>query len=226
VHLALIAGLLQWRAPTPPSPPEKPLVRMVFVEPPPPAPAAATAKAVAVVPRKPKAARPVKKRPSAPVKATPEPAPIASPPIVDALAQPVETEALPDVAAGPPAAAESGAAPAGVVGGVAGGAPGGIRGARVVPASQVAHRPVLVRRVEPAYPRAARREGIEGLVVVEAILGENGRIEPGAKILRSVPMLDEAALTAVTKWRFRAARDADGSPRRVILEIPLNFVLR
>ncbi len=204
---------------------------MVFVQPPPPPPAAApaTLKPASVFAPKPKPVRLAKKRPSSPLKAKakkPEPAPIVSPPIVDALVRPVEAAAQPDVAAAPPTAPTAAGQRAGVAGGVVGGVPGGVRGASVVPASQVAHRPVLVKHVDPAYPKAARREGIEGMVVVEAILGENGRIERGAKILRSVPMLDEAALAAVKKWRFRPARDGDGSPRRVILEIPLRFVLR
>jgi protein TonB len=116
----------------------------------------------------------------------------------------------------------------GVVGGVAGGIAGGIvggTGTAPVPVSQVAHPPVVIRRVAPVYPDTARRHDIQGLVVIEAILDRDGRIEPGIKVIKSVPPLDAEALAAVRQWRFRPARNADGHALRVILEIPIRFVL-
>ncbi|MFM7142146.1 MAG: energy transducer TonB, partial [Alphaproteobacteria bacterium] len=117
----------------------------------------------------------------------------------------------------------------GVVGGVRGGTPGGVVGATgrgPVSIGSVAQRPTLVRRVPPAYPPDARRRGLEGLVLLEAVLDVEGNVEPGVKVLQSVPELDRAAIEAVRQWRFQPARGRDGSPVRVILEIPIRFVLR
>jgi len=122
-----------------------------------------------------------------------------------------------------------GGAEGGVVGGVRGGTPGGVVGATgrgPVSIGSVAQRPTLVRRVPPNYPPDARRRGLEGLVLLEAVLDVGGNVESGVKVLQSIPELDRAAIEAVRQWRFQPARSRDGSPVRVILEIPIRFVLR
>ena len=144
-------------------------------------------------------------------------------------------ESAPEVALAPAEAAPGtaqgavGGEAGGVVGGVTGGVAGGVvgsAGAGPMSVGQVANPPVLVRRISPEYPEEARRKEIEGLVVVEAILDREGRVEPNVQVVRSIPILDEEAVAAVRKWRFRPARDRDGSPVRVILEVPIRFVLR
>jgi protein TonB len=117
----------------------------------------------------------------------------------------------------------------GVIGGVKGGVSGGViggTGTGPLPVGQVANPPLLISRVVPEYPRPARQQGIEGLVVLEAILDLEGRIEDHIKILHSIPLLDEAAMRALRRWRFRPARDRDNRPVRVILEVPVRFVLK
>lgn len=128
-----------------------------------------------------------------------------------------------------PAAAGSAAPAAGVPGGVAGGAsggsPGGI-GDAALPVASVAAPPELVDRVVPEYPARARELEIEGQVVLEVVLDRRGRPEPEIKILKSVRLLDAAAVAAVRQWRFRPARDAEGRAVRVVMEVPVRFVLR
>jgi protein TonB len=125
---------------------------------------------------------------------------------------------------------------AGAVGGIAGGVVGGVQGGVIggviggsgsgpIPVGQVANPPLLLSRVVPEYPQLARRRGIEGLVVLEAILDHQGKIEDEIKVLQSVPLLDEAAIQAVRQWRFKPARDQHGRAVRVILEVPIRFVL-
>ena len=58
-----------------------------------------------------------------------------------------------------------------------------------------------VSAVAPMYPAAAAAAGVEGIVIIEAIIGTDGAVK-NAKILRSVPGLDQAALDAVQQWRF------------------------
>jgi protein TonB len=116
-----------------------------------------------------------------------------------------------------------------VAGGVEGGTPGGVVGGRgngPLPAGQVAHPPALLARVAPQYPHAARQRGVNGLVLLEAILDTQGRIHQDIKVLQSVPDLNEAAMAALRQWRFEPARDEHGRSVAVVLEVPFRFVLR
>ncbi|MEW6270103.1 MAG: energy transducer TonB, partial [Thermodesulfobacteriota bacterium] len=114
---------------------------------------------------------------------------------------------------------------AGVAGGLAGGQVGGL-GSEVTPVRQAAVPPAVVHRVMPSYPESARLRGIEGQVMIEAIIARDGTVEPGIKVVQSIPALDEAAIEAFRRWKFRPARDASGKPLRVILQAPVRFVLR
>ena len=58
-----------------------------------------------------------------------------------------------------------------------------------------------VRDVPPVYPTAAIATKVEGVVIVEAKIDVTGRVIE-ARILRSIPLLDEAALDAVRQWEF------------------------
>jgi len=78
---------------------------------------------------------------------------------------------------------------------------------------------------EPQYPNQARRGGIEGLVIVKALVEINGHVM-WVEILRSSGsnLLDNAALGAAKKATFSPAM-LDGSPVRVWVSIPYNFRL-
>ena len=115
--------------------------------------------------------------------------------------------------------------PDGVAGGIPGGLPGGT-GRALLSTDQVPYQPVAISEIKPEYPPLARLRGIEGQVVLEAILAADGRIEPDITVVQSIPPLDAAAITAVRRWRFRPARDRDGVPVRVTLRVPVRFVLR
>lgn len=54
---------------------------------------------------------------------------------------------------------------------------------------------------EPVYPTAAIAAKVEGVVVLEAKIDVTGRVTE-ARILRSIPLLDDAALDAVRQWEF------------------------
>ena len=58
-----------------------------------------------------------------------------------------------------------------------------------------------VKHVSPVYPSAARDAKITGVVVLEARVGEDGRVVD-AKVLRSIPELDQAAIDAVKEWEY------------------------
>ena len=79
----------------------------------------------------------------------------------------------------------------------------------------------------PAYPRAARRLGQEG--VVEVLVSVDAQGQPSAvRVLHSsgFPLLDEAARVAVEGWRFHPAHDAEGRAVAGELVVPLRFRLR
>jgi protein TonB len=160
----------------------------------------------------PKTKRQAAPKPAAPAPVAQQPAPVA----------------VAEVAPGVSTGSVSGQA-GGVVGGVDGGLVGGVvggTGSHPVPVGQVANPPRVVHRVAPTYPDAARRRGITGLVVLEAILDREGHVEAGIKVLQSIPMLNEEAIAAVRQWRFSPARNRNGEAVRVILEIPIRFTLR
>lgn len=142
-----------------------------------------------------------------------------------------EPEATAPVAVMPPGM-ERGAANGqskGEIGGVTSGYVVGViggQGTGPLPVSQVANPPLLLSRELPTHPRQARVRGVEGLVLLEAILDPEGRIENNIKVLQSIPSLDHAAVEALRRWRFQPARDRDNQPVRVILEVPVRFVLK
>jgi protein TonB len=61
--------------------------------------------------------------------------------------------------------------------------------------------PTLTHRVEASYPELAIRAHVEGTVILEAIVNENGEVQ-SVKVLRSIPLLDNAAIAAVQQWRY------------------------
>ena len=85
--------------------------------------------------------------------------------------------------------------------------------------------PVALETAAPAYPELARRAHVEGVVVLEAVIGADGSVRD-VKVLRGVsPLLDPAALEAVKRWRYRAA-SIGGRPVAVYLQVVLTFSLR
>lgn len=145
--------------------------------------------------------------------------------------------AAPDLitAEGPPASS----APEGI--GVVGGIEGGILApsaaiARVptpppLPAAPQPLRPggdikapIKIRHVPPVYPRLAQQAGVEGIVILEATIEVDGRVRD-VRVLRSEPMLDQAAIDAVMQWRFTPTL-LNGVPVPIIMSVTVHFTLR
>ena len=128
-------------------------------------------------------------------------------------------DATPDAPLGLPDGAPGGS------GEVPGAAPAeGPREAPLVPGGDV-HPPVLLERIEPDYPEAARKAGIQGVVILQAVIATSGWIEE-LRLTKSVfPALDEAALRAVRRWRYRPAT-LNGRAVRVLLSVTAEFRLR
>jgi TonB family protein len=68
----------------------------------------------------------------------------------------------------------------------------------------------LASKVEPKYPEAARRAGVEGTVLLDATIDESGAVTD-LQVLRGLPLgLSEAAVEAVSRWKYRPARGRAG----------------
>ncbi len=84
--------------------------------------------------------------------------------------------------------------------------------------------PTRTRYVPPQYPELARSVKVEGVVIIEAIIGSDGKVEQ-ARVLRSKPLLDEAALAAVRAWEYTPTLLND-RPVPVIMTVTVQFSLR
>ena len=84
--------------------------------------------------------------------------------------------------------------------------------------------PTKTRDVRPAYPAEAQAAKIEGVVIIEATINEEGRVV-NACVLRSIPLLDDAALQAVGGWEFTPTL-LNGAPVPVIMTVTVNFTLQ
>lgn len=179
--------------------------------------------------------------PPAPAPATPDPsrrarttAPTAAAPIAAPVQAPASIAPEP-VASGVDegAGVEGGVAggiPGGVVGGVVGGIPESIPAPPPAPseAPRAAVRvggqiepPTLLRRVEPIYPALAAHARVQGTVILEAMVDEQGQVQQ-VKVLRSIPLLDVAALEAVRQWRYSPVI-LNGRPVSFVLTVVLTF---
>jgi TonB family protein len=120
----------------------------------------------------------------------------------------------------------------GVSGGVSGGVAGGIVGSSSVTTGSVTQGgPVRVggtiaapRKLvdtPPVYPETARAAGIGGLVILEVTIGTDGSVA-NARVLRSIPLLDGAALDAARQWRYEPTY-LNGAAVPVILTATVRF---
>ena len=75
--------------------------------------------------------------------------------------------------------------------------------------------------VRGTYPDIARQAGVEGTVVVQALVGTDGRVRD-TRIVRSIPMLNGAAVEAVRQWRFKPAATGAG-PVATWVSVPITF---
>jgi protein TonB len=128
----------------------------------------------------------------------------------------------------------------GVVGGVEGGVPGGVVGGVVgglpsappppppppapVRVGGSIKQPVKIKNVDPIYPPIAQSARVQGVVIIEATIGPDGRVT-NAKVLRGQPLLDQAALDAVKQWVFSPTL-LNNVPVPVIMTVTVNFTLQ
>jgi protein TonB len=81
--------------------------------------------------------------------------------------------------------------------------------------------PMKIRDVKPVYPPIAAQAGIQGVVIVEVLIDSAGNVAEG-RVLRSIPLLDQAALDAVKQWKFMPVV-VDGVARPAMMTVTVNF---
>jgi protein TonB len=96
-------------------------------------------------------------------------------------------------------------------------------GARRPNGTFVEQLPDVVSKVPPQYPESARQWSVQGVVLVQALLGTTGNVER-LFVIQSIPDLDVAALDAVQQWKFKPAASG-GKPVAVWVVIPVRFTL-
>jgi periplasmic protein TonB len=84
--------------------------------------------------------------------------------------------------------------------------------------------PTRIKNVTPTYPPIAQSARVQGVVIIEATIGPNGRVTD-ARVLRSIPLLDSAALDAVRQWEYTPTL-LNGVPVPVIMTVTVNFTLQ
>jgi protein TonB len=191
--------------------PEPPDVMMTFMAPPPPPPPPPTPPPASRAPQPVEAAK------------------AAIPKILPAsdFVAPVEmpTE-IPVEEFGIDAALLAGAVESGVPGSAFGGVDGGMPGAPVAEPIRIGGEiqpPRKVADVRPDYPITARNARVEGTVILEAVIDARG-IVADVRVLKSIPLLDEAAIEAVKKWRYQATL-LNGEAVPVVMTVTVNFGL-
>jgi protein TonB len=186
--------------------------------------------------------------PAPPPPPPPPPAPAPEPPVERKADRPVPTAGSsvpievpsaiePESPADDGGEAELAGVPGGVPGGIAGGVIGGLAEAPPPPPPPPAppaprapirvggsiKEPTLIHRVEPEYPALAVHSRMEGVVILEAIVDEEGRVE-SVRVLRSPGVFDQAALKAVRQWRYSPVL-LNGKPEKFILTVVVSFNL-
>jgi protein TonB len=84
---------------------------------------------------------------------------------------------------------------------------------------------LLTPNIKPTYPQVAKDASIQGLVIVEAVIDEEGRVT-NARVIKPVHgLLDQAALEAVRRWTYTPTL-LNGAPVSVLLNVAVNFALQ
>ncbi len=81
--------------------------------------------------------------------------------------------------------------------------------------------PTKIKDVRPVYPAIAQAARAQGAVVIEATIGPDGKVVD-TKVVRSVPLLDQAAVDAVRQWEYAPTR-VNGKAVPVVMTITINF---
>ena len=84
--------------------------------------------------------------------------------------------------------------------------------------------PIKIKEVAPVYPAIAQSARVQGDVVIEMTIDDEGKVAD-ARVVKSVPLLDQAALDAVKQWEYQPSL-LNGVPTPVITTVTVKFTRR
>jgi TonB family protein len=84
--------------------------------------------------------------------------------------------------------------------------------------------PLQTKKVDPVYPPIAQSARVSGVVILEIQVDEQGKVRD-PRVLRSIPLLDQAALDAVSQWEYQPVL-LNGAPVPVIMTVTVEFSLQ
>jgi TonB family protein len=84
--------------------------------------------------------------------------------------------------------------------------------------------PKKIKHVDPMYPQIAVTAQVSGYVIIEAIIGKDGAVRD-ARVVKSHPLLDDAALEAVRQWVYRPT-ELNGVPIEVVMNVTVIFSVK
>src|SRR5688572_6266320 len=200
--------------------------------PPPPPPAAAAAPKTESRPQPAKVVQPVAPRPA--------PTPQSLPQVTAAPVQALPEATASGSATGSPVPVGTYGVEKGVPGGTSGGTIGGVVTPSAPPPPPPPKEPPapkgpvrvggkisapqVVHRVNPDYPAVAQQARVGGDVVLEAVVGPDGRVQ-SVRVVKSHPLLEQAAVNAVKQWRYEPLR-LNGEPTPFVLSVTVAFTVR
>ena len=97
-------------------------------------------------------------------------------------------------------------------------------GGQEIPRAGTVVPPRAVKSVRALYTPQARNAGIEGTVLVDAVVLTDGSVRD-VRVISSVAMLDGAAMDAVRQWQFTPTL-LNGAPVEVVITASVNFAIR
>jgi len=130
------------------------------------------------------------------------------------------------VPGGPKQGSVQGGVPGGVQGGVQGGVtPNGPAGPKRIRIGGEVQSPKIIEKIPPVYPAQAKAAGIQGTVILHAVIGMEGNpLQLRVMNNQIDPELARAAVEAVSQWRYRPTL-LNGEPIEVDTTIKVNFTL-
>jgi TonB family protein len=84
--------------------------------------------------------------------------------------------------------------------------------------------PHKTKDAKPQYPEVAKVNRVQGVVIMDCLITPEGKVA-AVRVLRGIPLLDEAAMNAVRHWEYTPTL-VDGKPVPVIMTVTVNFRLR
>jgi protein TonB len=95
---------------------------------------------------------------------------------------------------------------------------------KTVPVGGQIQPPRKIKNVAPIYPTIAQSSRVQGKVVLEALIGLDGRVDH-VRVLQPVALLTEPAIAAVRQWVFTPTK-LNGEPVQVIMTVTVDFRLQ